>query len=368
MPTLYTSFSYPFSFVCAGTNNHIGNVNFRNLVNQHKMRYLASSKIEKPKVARDVVRIWKQLDPPGRFFQKKEGSGTDGAPKDKAAVAAAIWIHVPDKKAREKASQCLRERTADVMPYLTQLQQQREQMREQGVSMISQHLAAAQNKDGTASSSGGTGGGGGSGSGRSGSGRSSGNMLVIGSGGMNHMLSGGSGGGGGMHPGMSYGGGGMMGGMGVMGGGGMMMGDMNSSGFMNTSPGQQMPVNRRVSMPAGRSPNTSVASMMKTTGTPSVAADRRMSMPVGGSGGAGRGSQIGGSSSTTGPGAPTTDVEQRVLQDAYSVMDRAGDPDPANVMYIEQLLQEERMMEREAMLAERHALVRIVDARRAKDD
>jgi hypothetical protein len=50
-------------------------------------------------------------------------------------------------------------------------------------------------------------------------------------------------------------------------------------------------------------------------------------------------------------------VEQRVLQDAYSAIERAGGPDPANVMFMEQLLQEERMRERQVMMAEREALV-----------
>ena len=89
-----------------GTYNHIGNVEFRKLVHQHKMRYLASSKVDKPKVARELVQIWKQLDPPGRFLQRVE---EDNNKLD--------WVEVCDKKAQEKASQCLRERTPDVLPY-----------------------------------------------------------------------------------------------------------------------------------------------------------------------------------------------------------------------------------------------------------
>jgi hypothetical protein len=87
-----------------GTYNHVGNIKFRKLVNKHKMRYLASSKVDKPKVARELVHMWKQLDPPGRFLQRADESKLD-------------WIEVCDKKAQEKASQCLRERTPDVMPY-----------------------------------------------------------------------------------------------------------------------------------------------------------------------------------------------------------------------------------------------------------
>ncbi|KAG7354188.1 hypothetical protein IV203_003544 [Nitzschia inconspicua] len=113
------------------TNNYVGNANFRKLVNQHKMRYLTCNKIEKPKVARDVVRLWKQLDPPGRFLTKNESSSKKGE--------SPVWIECSDKKAQEKASQSLRERTPDVLPYLSKLQEHRQQMREQGVSLISQH-------------------------------------------------------------------------------------------------------------------------------------------------------------------------------------------------------------------------------------
>lgn len=118
-----------------GTNNHSGNINFRRLVNEHKMRYLACSKIEKPNVAREVVELWKKLDPPGRFLSRKEEKKKDGESNDQV-----VWIEVPEKKAREKASQCLRERTPDVVPYIRQLREQQDQMTEQGVSMVQQQL------------------------------------------------------------------------------------------------------------------------------------------------------------------------------------------------------------------------------------
>lgn len=58
-----------------GTNNHAGNVKFRMMVNgANKLRYLAASKAEKPKVAADVVRLWRSLDPPGRFLARKDSS------------------------------------------------------------------------------------------------------------------------------------------------------------------------------------------------------------------------------------------------------------------------------------------------------
>jgi hypothetical protein len=95
------------------TNNHCGNVAFRNLICHYKLRYIASSKTEKPNVARAVVELWSKLDPPGRFLAKATSDKDD--PR---------WVVVADQKAREKASQCLRERTADVLPYVKQLREE----------------------------------------------------------------------------------------------------------------------------------------------------------------------------------------------------------------------------------------------------
>lgn len=98
-----------------GTNNHIGNIRFRQLVNEHKFRYLAAPKTEKPKIARELVGLWRKLDPPGRFLVKKcsEEKGKEF-----------LWFDVGDRKAREKTSQCLRERTPDVLPFVNQLKMQ----------------------------------------------------------------------------------------------------------------------------------------------------------------------------------------------------------------------------------------------------
>ncbi|CAJ1958540.1 unnamed protein product [Cylindrotheca closterium] len=109
-----------------GTNNHIGNKNFRKLVNDHKKRYLACSKVDKPKIAREVVEIWQKLDPPGRFLQKISGG-------DSRSKEPAVYEEVSLKKAREKASQCLRERTSDVVPYLNKYQQDQDKKTEPGV-------------------------------------------------------------------------------------------------------------------------------------------------------------------------------------------------------------------------------------------
>lgn len=102
-----------------GTNNHIGNIRFRQLVNGHKLRYLAATKSEKPMVSREVVTIWRGLNPPGRFLmqEKKKSDNIAGS-------KGGQWYDIGDKKAREKASQCLRERTPEVLPFVKKLELQ----------------------------------------------------------------------------------------------------------------------------------------------------------------------------------------------------------------------------------------------------
>lgn len=105
-----------------GTNNHIGNIRFRQLVNGHKLRYLAATKSEKPMVSKEVVTIWRGLQPPGRFLQQdKKVSNQPGG---------GTWSDIGDKKAREKASQCLRERTPEVLPFVKKLDLQMEYQQE----------------------------------------------------------------------------------------------------------------------------------------------------------------------------------------------------------------------------------------------
>lgn len=90
-----------------GTNAHPGNIKFRKLVAAHKLRYLAAPKSDKPNVAREVVREWRAMDPPGRFLSKMDGKHL---PPSNGVDRPVLWHDVGDKKAREKASQCLRER------------------------------------------------------------------------------------------------------------------------------------------------------------------------------------------------------------------------------------------------------------------
>jgi hypothetical protein len=114
-----------------GSNNHIGNVSFRKLVGEHKVQYFAASKVQKPQVARLVVKKWRELDPPGRFLIRKDEPKKTSASRSNSNEG--VWYEVGDQKAREKASQCLRERTADVVPYIKQIRQEQDALTEQGV-------------------------------------------------------------------------------------------------------------------------------------------------------------------------------------------------------------------------------------------
>jgi hypothetical protein len=78
--------------------NHEGNIFFRKLVEDHKVRYLTSSRPNKPRVAMSVVHLWRSLTPPGRFLQaRSEGN----------------WVEVGDHAARKKTSQHLRQYNKD---------------------------------------------------------------------------------------------------------------------------------------------------------------------------------------------------------------------------------------------------------------
>ena len=65
----------------------------------HRPDYVRAPKIQKPSVARVIVRAIRNGDPPGRFLRKNEKTGK--------------WVDVGDKKAAEKTSQALREKTTE---------------------------------------------------------------------------------------------------------------------------------------------------------------------------------------------------------------------------------------------------------------
>jgi hypothetical protein len=81
------------------TNHHRGNKRFRDVVALHRPDYVRAPKIQKPSVARVIVRAIRNGDPPGRFLRKDEKTGK--------------WYDVGDKKATEKTSQALREKADD---------------------------------------------------------------------------------------------------------------------------------------------------------------------------------------------------------------------------------------------------------------
>lgn len=81
------------------TNHHRGNKRFRDIVALHRPDYVRAPKVQKPSVARVIVRAIRNGDPPGRFLKKDEKTGK--------------WIDIGDRKAAEKTSQALREKAED---------------------------------------------------------------------------------------------------------------------------------------------------------------------------------------------------------------------------------------------------------------
>jgi hypothetical protein len=79
-----------------GTNHHPGNKRYRKMVEDRKVHYIHSKRLDKPLVALEIIREWRSQDPPGRFLRADDKTG--------------LWTDVGDKKAREKTSQALREK------------------------------------------------------------------------------------------------------------------------------------------------------------------------------------------------------------------------------------------------------------------
>ena len=78
-------------------SSHPGNRRFRDIIALHRPDYIRAVKMDKPAVARKIVKAIRQGNPPGRFMKKSE---TDG-----------MYYDVGDRNASEKTSQGLRERT-----------------------------------------------------------------------------------------------------------------------------------------------------------------------------------------------------------------------------------------------------------------
>jgi hypothetical protein len=76
--------------------SHPGNRRFRDIIALHRPDYIRAVKMDKPAVARKIVKAIRQGFPAGRFLKK----GDDG-----------MYYDVGDRTAAEKTSQGLRERT-----------------------------------------------------------------------------------------------------------------------------------------------------------------------------------------------------------------------------------------------------------------
>lgn len=83
-----------------GTNHHPGNKRYRKWVEDRKVEYVNSKRLDKPVVALDIVKRWRAQSPPGRFLKMDDKTG--------------LWSDVGDKKAREKTSQALREKAPQI--------------------------------------------------------------------------------------------------------------------------------------------------------------------------------------------------------------------------------------------------------------
>jgi hypothetical protein len=79
-----------------GTATRPGNINFRNIIWEHRQEYCEAGRFDKVFVATKVLKAVASLDPPGRFMKMKE-SGT--------------YYVVDDERALEKICQALREKT-----------------------------------------------------------------------------------------------------------------------------------------------------------------------------------------------------------------------------------------------------------------
>jgi len=84
-----------------GSNNHLGNKRYRDLVKENNPNYAMAARIEKGPIVAAMVHSWRTTqDPPGRFLKKSVDN---------------LWEDVGDKVAKEKTSQLFREIKAQGM-------------------------------------------------------------------------------------------------------------------------------------------------------------------------------------------------------------------------------------------------------------
>lgn len=81
----------------SGPNDHIGNINFRKLISTRRKEYNGTNaRVEKGRIAKEIIDYVHSLDPPGRFLEKLDRNSTS-------------WVVVKQSKALEKAKQALRQ-------------------------------------------------------------------------------------------------------------------------------------------------------------------------------------------------------------------------------------------------------------------
>ena len=84
----------------SGPNDHIGNINFRELIALERDNYLGtSSRVGKNRIAIAILNHVRSKVPPGRFLERVSGKGKSNA----------MWIVVTEDKAMEKIKQALRQ-------------------------------------------------------------------------------------------------------------------------------------------------------------------------------------------------------------------------------------------------------------------
>jgi len=95
-------------------NTHPGNVTFRRLVNGHKVAYVNGSRRDKGSIARHIVAMVRQQDPPGRFLARDVSSNSSGGSQQGQGAGPGLWFEIDDKEALAKCSQALRENASAV--------------------------------------------------------------------------------------------------------------------------------------------------------------------------------------------------------------------------------------------------------------
>ena len=90
-----------------GINSHEGNRIFRDWVAERRTEYnLATSKLEKVRIAKEVMDMVKNQQPPGRFLARDHSEGIGSW---WLAIGGSWWVEISDAKAMAKTSQALRE-------------------------------------------------------------------------------------------------------------------------------------------------------------------------------------------------------------------------------------------------------------------